>query len=345
MATRQGNDDGMNALPSISVDTGSMPIEARFESWAAMIPYFEVQRPAGAEDFLLRAQVWLLEGIVLSVNAMPPVTLERTASAAAADGRTDFVVVLSPDSAWRARGAGARVVEPGVVCVLDNSRPYRVETTGGEFIILNVSRALLDDARLPFDLHAQLFRNALALVFADFLVALCRRLPSVMQSEAPAMTRALRDLLVACLAAGHEAMWQPVDDATVLHRARRYIDRNLAQALTVADVARAMGVSRTHLYRIFKDVGGVERFVMRQRLARAHALLSTATDRRRSVAEIAAATGFASLAHFSRQFRAHFGVTPTQVRAGSRLGVTLPAPEFASAESRLLQSWVQPAAM
>ncbi len=335
----------MNApLPSMSIDTASMPIEARFPSWAAMIPYFEVERPAGADDFLLRAKAWLLEGIVLSVNAMPPVALERTAGAAAADGRTDFVVVLSPDSAWRARGAGARVVESGVVCVLDNSRPYRVETNGGEFIILNVSRALLDDPRLPFDLHAQLFRNALALVFADFLVALCRRLPSVMQSEAPALTRALRDLLVACLAAGHEAMWQSVDDATVLHRARRYIDRNLAQALTVADVARAMGVSRTHLYRIFRDVGGVERFVMRQRLARAHALLSAATDRRRTVAEIAAATGFASLAHFSRQFRAHFGVTPTQVRAGSRLGVTLPAPEFASAESRLLQSWVQPVA-
>jgi AraC-like DNA-binding protein len=328
------------SLSSFQFDTTTIPIEARFQSWAAMIPYFHVEQPAGADDFVLRAKVWLLEGMVLSVNTMPPVTLERTAASIAADARTDYVVVLSRNGSWRASGAGSRLVAPGAVCVLDNCCPYRVESSGGEFIILNVSRPLLDDPRLPFDLHAQLFGNTLALVFADFLFALCQRLPMVAQDEAPALTRALRDLLVACLAAGHEALWHSRDDISVLHRAKRYIDRNLASALTVADVARAMGVSRTHLYRIFAGIGGVERFVMRQRLTRAHALLSNHAERRRGVAEVAYATGFSGLPHFSRLFKAHFGITPTQARANIRVGAAPPAREFVTADSRRLQTWV-----
>ena len=68
------------SLSSFQFDTTTMPVEARFHSWAAMIPYFHAEQPVGAVDFVLRAQVWLLEGMVLSVNSMPPVTLERTAA-------------------------------------------------------------------------------------------------------------------------------------------------------------------------------------------------------------------------------------------------------------------------
>jgi AraC-like DNA-binding protein/quercetin dioxygenase-like cupin family protein len=98
--------------------------------------------------------------------------------------------------------------------------------------------------------------------------------------------------------------------------AAAYVASHLDGDLSVAKVARQLGVSREHLSRAFHQHFGItyQRYVTNHRLEAARQLL-TDTSAPASLLEIALATGFGSHAHFSRVFRKHEGVTPTQFRA------------------------------
>jgi len=285
-------------VPAIRFDTSALALEDRLKAWSAMIPWFEIGRLDDDPDFGVSADAWLLGPMTLSVTLVPKVWLARPPHLIEADGRMDYSVVIA-DVPWSGRmGDGETiVVEAGAVCVLDHAQPFRVQTMGGQFTILDLSRSLLDDPSLPSDLHGKLLRNTLAMVFGDFMVGLRERLPSLAVAETPGLTKALRDLLVACLASGGEALGAAEGERALRNRAGRYVDDNLSAALTVADVARALGVSRSRLYRLFAEAGGVERFMMRRRLHRARAMLAEARPERALVADVAYATGFASTSH------------------------------------------------
>ena len=101
-----------------------------------------------------------------------------------------------------------------------------------------------------------------------------------------------------------------------LTAARDYIRAHLGQPdLSLARVARAVGVSERHLHRVFTEEGmSPAKYILENRLARAQELLVDPGHAATSIAEIAASVGFVSAAHFSRTFRQHFGCTPREAR-------------------------------
>ena len=318
-------------VPLFEFDTTGLEHDAKLAAWARILPWFEVGRLDDVGDFDLHGDAWLLDGAVISVTRMPPVWLTRSAAKIAGDSRADFAIIVA-DAPWRMRieKDRGRLIEPSQVCVLDNSRPFRVEASPGEYTIFNLPRPMLRSDRLPPALHGAVLHHTLSLVFADFISGLRSRLTTLTTAQAPALRRALRDLLVSCLIAGAETAQSRASDGSPLERAGWYIDSHLASALTVNDIASALGVSRSTLYRIFNEAGGVERFILKRRLARARALLTSDPGRRPRVREVAFATGFASATHFSRVFKAEFGVTPAAARL-SRPQASMPAPPDAIA--------------
>ena len=98
--------------------------------------------------------------------------------------------------------------------------------------------------------------------------------------------------------------------------ARSYIERRLGDpTLSIADVAEALSLSQRHLGRIFaahETTVGQE--IQEQRLQQARAMLTAPEARTLTAAEIALRSGFTSPSHFSRVFRARFGMTPTEAR-------------------------------
>ncbi|WP_367615508.1 helix-turn-helix transcriptional regulator [Teichococcus aerophilus] len=87
-------------------------------------------------------------------------------------------------------------------------------------------------------------------------------------------------------------------------------------------LCREVGVSRTHLYRIFENEGGVSHYILRIRLRTAFAQICEA-DAAVSVTTIAAACGFPDVSTFSRSFRREFGMTPTEVRIAANNGLRM----------------------
>jgi len=79
-------------------------------------------------------------------------------------------------------------------------------------------------------------------------------------------------------------------------------------------LCRELRVSRAHLYRAFASRGGVSQVIMLRRLEHAFAALRSPDTAARSIGSIAYAAGFANESHFSRVFRAHYGMSPSKVR-------------------------------
>ena len=86
-------------------------------------------------------------------------------------------------------------------------------------------------------------------------------------------------------------------------RVRRFVESNLASDdLTAEQICRELGISRTRLYQVFEQEGGVHHYIQRRRLLSAHAALSDPSTREQIV-DIAFAVGFSSAAHFSKPSR------------------------------------------
>jgi AraC-like DNA-binding protein len=114
---------------------------------------------------------------------------------------------------------------------------------------------------------------------------------------------------------------RPTPDAAhvaILCRARAEIEARLGSAmLTVAALCRALGMSRSTLYRLFEDEGGVHAYITRRRLERVAVTLSDPGGHER-IADIAERWGFCDAAYLGRLFRARFGMTPSDYRAFSQ---------------------------
>lgn len=110
---------------------------------------------------------------------------------------------------------------------------------------------------------------------------------------------------------------------TVRYRAMQLLDASDPETdPDIAEVARAIGVSRSGLYRAFEDMGGVKTYVRRRRLNLARARLQLNGGDRKHIAETAAAFGFSSVSVFSREFRGRFGHGPDEVQPSWAMGRT-----------------------
>ena len=98
-----------------------------------------------------------------------------------------------------------------------------------------------------------------------------------------------------------------------IHLAMDYIDQRLQHPMTVAGIARSIGLSPSYLSTLFKQETGlaVSEYIRDQRIETAKKLLQY-TDY--SCLEIAEYLCFSSDSHFSRVFKEQTGTTPREYR-------------------------------
>jgi AraC-like DNA-binding protein len=94
----------------------------------------------------------------------------------------------------------------------------------------------------------------------------------------------------------------------IAQRAAGYLEGNIAGDVSLSELAEAVGVSRFHLLRVFRQETGLppHAWLMQRRLGLAKQRL----NRGEPPAAVAAALGFADQSHVNRRFRGAFGVTP-----------------------------------
>ena len=87
-----------------------------------------------------------------------------------------------------------------------------------------------------------------------------------------------------------------------------YVRENLANEVSVAQLAKAVGMSQYYFSKLFKMSTGTtpHQYVMRQRVERAQELLR---EGRTTLAEVTTRVGFETQSHFTSVFR-HLSASP-----------------------------------
>lgn len=292
-------------------------------AWQAVFPHLDATRePRPTENGLQdQAAVWKLGDISLTQTSFAAVTFRRSLVRLRADRRASLDFGVLTKGAWTGR-AGTRTltVGPGEIVCLDFSLPFTVNATAAECVVISVPRASLQKVVAIEDrLHGHVFDGVSAALLTDYCLSLSRHVGRMQPSEVPAVRGALLAQIEAAVKAIAAAP-EDVAPATLRgqHAIRRYIDRHLTdERLTAEEIGQALNMSRSSLYRAFKDQGGIGAFIQKRRLQAVHALLRL-PEEDRSIGELAEAFGFSRPSHLATAFRRNFGYSPARLRTSAR---------------------------
>lgn len=102
-----------------------------------------------------------------------------------------------------------------------------------------------------------------------------------------------------------------------ISKVQEYIQQNYAKEIRVSELATQLGLSRSHLFRIFKNYTGksIEEYIVSVRINTARSLL---VDTDLSCSSVAMTVGYAHYTTFFKMFKTYTGLTPQQYRAKSK---------------------------
>ena len=92
-----------------------------------------------------------------------------------------------------------------------------------------------------------------------------------------------------------------------------YITAHLADELSVEQICKEFGISKTSLYLLSQEYfgTGITRYIRQRRMEKAMQLLE---EKSMSVSDVAQAVGYMDASHFTRVFKQHTGCTPKKWR-------------------------------
>jgi AraC-like DNA-binding protein len=289
-------------LSSHRFSTLDLPERSQFDAWRTLMSVsVELTRLEGEPGFPAELAAWEFGGLVLAEMRMPRRGFHRAwrhLKQPLAD-HWSLVLVLDGQSAT---GAPARSLS-----FRSLARPFASRGDEAHLLTLFLPRDRFADVAARFDYApADIPDEALGALLADFMICLSRRLPELSDADVPAVVEATCATVTACLApsAEHLSLAARPLALTIVERARQEIQRHIeAQGFGAIELCRALGVSRSRLYRLFEPFGGVATYIRRQRLLSAHAALSDPCEVRQ-IREIGDAVGFVDASSFSRAFHA-----------------------------------------
>lgn len=101
-----------------------------------------------------------------------------------------------------------------------------------------------------------------------------------------------------------------------LNLLRRYIHDRLDRSIRIDELSGLAGLNERSLQRLFKEAYGVSptRYIQISRLEAARHSLTSSSSEVCLITQVAMQQGFLHLGRFSRDFREHFGILPSELR-------------------------------
>ncbi len=310
-------------LKSHRYSTVDLPTKSQFEAWRALMSSnVELTRVGEDDGFPADLVAWDFGGLVLAEMRMPSRGFARVWRHLKQPLSDHWCLVLSLDTVPGVPGER----QGRSLSFRSLGRPFTGQGDEAHLVSLFLPRDQFADVAARLDsVPAAIPDEALGALLADFMLCLGRRLPEMKQADLQSLVEVTRATVTACLAptAEHLAGAARPLALTLVERARAEIRRNIeSPGFGATELCRALGVSRSRLYRLFEPFGGVANYIRRQRLLFAHAALSNPSEARQ-IREIGEAFGFGDASGFSRAFHAEFGYTPRDARAAALAGIPL----------------------
>ncbi|MDH6142332.1 AraC-like DNA-binding protein [Kitasatospora sp. GP30] len=338
---------------SLLVTTASVPDEKKAAFWGeavsrTLVPV-EVVPPAG-RPFEGRLESHRLGYVRVSTMEADATRVSRTAGLIARSPRAEpqvgVGVQVSGRAVLRQDGRRAEVAEGGLV-LYDTARPYSFDYPERfRSHVFQVPRRLLGvpecDIRQAAG-TAITSTEGFGAVLLPFLGTLAASAHSYPASVGDRLAGSVADLLIMLVAqlTGPTATDPRTSNGNLVERVRDHINRHLGDPeLSPELIARAHHISVRYLHRLFEGEGvTVSRLIQQCRLEACARELARRSRTAPTVSAVAQRWGFVNPAHFSRAFRAAYGVSPREWRASRTTEGTDGAP------SRAVPAGPQPCTM
>ncbi|WP_431953938.1 helix-turn-helix domain-containing protein [Actinacidiphila sp. bgisy167] len=267
-----------------------------------------------------------VSGVQVGFLEASPQQMARTAPLIADDEDGSLLVSLQRIGGSVAVQDGRETrVGAGELVILDSRRPYVLGFTGP------VRQHVATVPREMVDLPDSLLRLATGRTYSPaegisgVLASYVNSLVTVTdhcireQDANRFLRQGMVDVLTALVSLEGTAGEQTAVEHALLQRVRTYIRAHLDDpALSPATVAAAHHISVRYLYQLFQEEPmTMGRWIQRLRLEACRRDLVRPELEQQTVAAIAHRWGFASHAHFSRSFRAVYGLSPAEWRQRS----------------------------
>lgn len=308
-------------LHGLEFSTSDLPLKDQFASWrdnfAPMLTFATSDKPEAGFDG--EQTIWDLGSLAFSRIRTGALQFASLPGHVRRDPLDHWMMTLLLNGRSNTVGP-TRVLDcnAGLVQIHPLGRPFEGVVSDSEMLMLIVPRDFCRDAVGTLDAaEFSALDSGMGRLFADFMVGLSTSLPTLSTEDLSGLVPAMRAMIIACVAptAEHLDAAQDPIGTVLLERARRFVSANLYDPeLGAETLRRALGISRTRLYRLFEPTGGVMSYIQHRRLLDAHAALANQSDGRR-ILEIAEERGFSDGADFSRAFKRKFGYSPSDVRA------------------------------
>jgi AraC-like DNA-binding protein len=304
--------------------TSEVPAPQQFDAWMSWFGgVFDVlaqDSPRGG--FHAHCQNWQIGACMFSSVRAPAIRVERNLTHVRRMPLDHWVITLSREAtSLISTGDKTLSIPPGTPFVLSLADELTSERAEDRRLQLYMSRDKFADLAPALErARGMALGTTLGSLLGDYFGLLERILPDVGSNELDRMSDAISAMVAACLAPGQDRADSAglQIDVVWLERIRLAVRRYLrSPRLGPHLLCQLLSISRSKLYRLMDAEGGVARYIQRQRLLEAFALLSNPTVDR-SVTAIADELCFADTSGFSRAFRREFSTSPSDVRATSR---------------------------
>lgn len=316
------SDAVQETAPVLCFDSMTMPAEEGFGLWRdQMSPIFDISiTKDDLGTFRGSLQTFHLGGVLLGRCTTVTQTFHRTPQVITRSGIDHYLIqVQHKGCSTGTMGRREVDVRSGDICILDLAQTVHTVDCDIDTLTLCLPREMLAPlVAAPDEMHGLVLQSGspVSSLLSAHIQSLYRAAKNLSSREALIVTKGTAAFVAGCLGPAINALdlVRPQMQASRMVAVKRYIDEHLGDPeLGAAQIAEAFGLSRPTLYRLFEPMGGVAAHILRRRLDRSLADL-TSSHRSRRIAEIAHRCGFRSEAAFSRAFRSAFGMTPSDAR-------------------------------
>lgn len=288
-----------------------------FAAWqTAMAPLCDCALAADGDidTFDFHGHSWQLPEAFVQVHGGSGMTMTRSPAVIAARPKPQLSLYMLTAGSVLSRYEGIeRRHGPGEIVVIDYSHPYHSETSGFEGVAITFDKALAP-AGFRDGVHGLIVAadSAAGALLGAQIVTLIALLDRLEVGQAQAAIDGILHFAESVLTPA--LLDHKRDDMAVFESAARLAVPHLPDADFGPDaLAIALNVSRSKLFRAFKDYGGVQRWLLSERLtASLHAIMRSPGSVK--ISAIAHEHGFRSEAHFSRAFQKRYRISPSSAR-------------------------------
>lgn len=303
-------------LPVLVFDEATIPAEHHFEVFHdTTAPLFDTAPVGDAGAFQAIATDYMVDDVGISRIRFDTQVLRRT-SRHVRSGMDNVLAVQLYTRGGLHGSVGeddALELDSHLVGVVDLAQPFSVVADASDVTWVGIPKERLgalgsrQPATVSFDQTSPRGR-----ILAAAVRDIWDRLGTARASEAPGLAAEITETVSAVL--DSEAPGPP--DHGLRPAMKEYIAANLDDFdLDAGSLMAVFHHSRSSVYRLFEEEGGVARYIRDQRLLRCFEDLTRPTGLPRRVSDVAVRWGFDNPSHFNRLFKKRFGVPPSEVRA------------------------------